>query len=67
METVSTTRRSLPGTDPNDPDTDGDGLSDGEELNTHGTDPNETDTDKDGLSDADELVFSGEPPSVVHG
>jgi len=38
-------------TDPNDPDTDGDGLLDGEERRI-GTDPNFCDTDGDGLSDS---------------
>jgi hypothetical protein len=39
------------GTDPNNADTDGDGLSDGHEINTSLTDPNNADTDGDGLSD----------------
>ena len=42
-------------------DTDGDGLTDEEELNL-GTDPNNSDTDGDGLSDADE-VDAGTDPS----
>ncbi|NDG72512.1 MAG: hypothetical protein EBY32_14700 [Proteobacteria bacterium] len=36
------------------PDTDGDGLSDGAEVNTYGTDPKKADTDGDGLSDGAE-------------
>jgi hypothetical protein len=36
-------------------DTDGDGLSDGEEVNAHGSDPGQADTDGDGLSDGDEV------------
>jgi hypothetical protein len=36
-------------------DTDGDGLTDDDEINLHGTDPNLADTDADGLDDADEL------------
>ena len=32
-------------------DTDGDGLNDGEEVNTHNTDPNDDDSDGDGLAD----------------
>ncbi|ELZ20805.1 von Willebrand factor type A, partial [Halosimplex carlsbadense 2-9-1] len=59
-------------TDPNDPDTDGDGLSDGEELrltqkNDAGykikSDPNDPDTDGDGLTDYQEIVvFDGLNP-----
>jgi len=43
------------GTNPKLADTDGDGLSDGEELMTHHTDPRKADSDGDGLSDADEI------------
>lgn len=44
------------GTDPDDPDSDDDGLQDGEEVDTHGTDPLDPDSDDDGLSDGDEVV-----------
>ncbi len=44
------------GTDPNNPDTDGDGLKDGEEVNKYKTNPLKTDTDGDGLSDYDEVM-----------
>ncbi|KAF7781464.1 hypothetical protein PRUB_b0692 [Pseudoalteromonas rubra] len=37
-------------------DTDGDGLSDGDEVNEHGTSPGKTDSDGDGLSDAAEVL-----------
>jgi hypothetical protein len=40
---------------PNDPDTDDDGLSDGAEVNTHSTDPNDADSDNDGLDDGPEV------------
>lgn len=43
-------------------DSDGDGLSDWEEINVHGTDPFNPDTDGDGLSDGDEVkVFRTDP------
>jgi hypothetical protein len=45
--------RLVTGTSPSDPDTDGDGVPDGEEV-ALGTDPFDTDTDNDGLSDAAE-------------
>lgn len=43
------------GTDPLNPDTDGDGLSDGDEVLKYKTDPLNPDTDGDGLSDGDEV------------
>ncbi len=43
------------GTDPEDADTDDDGLSDADEIWLWGTDPTECDTDGDGLSDGLEL------------
>lgn len=42
-------------TDPRNPDTDGDGLTDGEEIRRYGTDPLEPDTDGDTLTDGDEV------------
>ena len=43
------------GTDPLNPDTDGDGLTDGTEVNgENATDPLDSDSDDDGLSDGDE-------------
>jgi outer membrane protein OmpA-like peptidoglycan-associated protein len=44
------------GTDPNNPDTDGDRLQDGEEVRTHVTDPLNTDTDADNLGDGEEVL-----------
>ena len=41
---------SITNTDPNDADTDDDGLTDGSELGG-GTDPNDTDSDGDGIQD----------------
>lgn len=42
------------GTDPNDPDSDDDGLMDGTEVHEAGTDPLDDDTDDDGLTDGSE-------------
>ena len=51
------------GTDPDNPDTDGDGLKDGEEVNKYNTDPLKTDSDGDGLSDYDEVVIHKTNPT----
>ena len=48
---------------PTNPDSDNDGLSDGDEVNTYSTDPNDADSDDDDLSDGDE-VASGTDPNV---
>ncbi len=52
------------GTDPNCADTDGDGLTDYEEVMRHRTDPNDPDTDGDGRTDYEEAVSSSEPIAV---
>ncbi|MDZ8117731.1 SUMF1/EgtB/PvdO family nonheme iron enzyme, partial [Pontiella agarivorans] len=49
-------------TDPLDPDGDGDGLLDGDEVNVHGTSPHIQDTDEDGLTDGDEIEVYGTSP-----
>jgi outer membrane protein OmpA-like peptidoglycan-associated protein len=50
------------GTDPNNPDTDGDGLKDGAEVKTYHTNPLNPDTDGDGLNDYDEIFkFKTDP------
>src|SRR5699024_11949409 len=49
--------------DPLSKDTDGDGLSDGDEINEYRTNPNESDTDGDGLSDGDEVMKYGTDPT----
>ena len=49
------------GTDPLDPDTDGDFLTDGAEVNTHFTNPNLDDTDGGGVNDATELSLGTNP------
>lgn len=49
------------GTDPSNPDTDGDTLLDGEELYVIGTDPRKVDTDWDGFTDAQESMSGSDP------
>ena len=49
------------GTDPNNADTDGDGISDGDEVIHYGTDPLNQDSDGDGISDAAELAGNSDP------
>ncbi len=61
------------GTDPNNPDTDGDGIEDGQEVNVDGTDPlddcdsiggtplPDTDCDNDGLTNAEENDLGTDP------
>jgi outer membrane protein OmpA-like peptidoglycan-associated protein len=46
----------LLGTDPHKADTDGDGLSDGDEVKKYNTNPLKVDSDGDGLSDYDEVM-----------
>ena len=49
-------------TDPNNPDTDGDGVFDGEEVNKYGTDPKNPDSDGDKLIDGEEIfVYHTDP------
>ncbi len=47
-----------------DVDSDNDGLSDYEEVNTTGTDPLDADSDDDTLMDADELIATGGTPGA---
>ena len=49
------------GTDPNNPDTDGDGLNDGDEVNVYNTNPTLVDTDGDGYSDGIEVNAGTDP------
>mgnify|MGYP000848178911 FL=1 len=44
------------GTDPMNPDTDGDGLKDGEEVKKYNTNPLAADSDNDGLNDGEEVL-----------
>ncbi len=52
---LSNVREKAIGTDPYNPDSDGDGLLDGEEVYTYFTDPLKADTDDDGLNDYEEI------------
>ena len=45
------------GTNPNNPDTDGDTLNDGQEVNVHGTNPLLSDTDSDQFGDGREVYL----------
>ena len=54
-DALADTTEFLIGTNRNDPDTDRDGLSDGQEFNTIGTNPLDPDTDGDGRSDGQEV------------
>jgi Bacterial TSP3 repeat len=51
------------GANPNVADTDGDGLSDGDELYVYGTSPTWDDTDGDYLNDGDEVTIYGTDPA----
>lgn len=55
------------GTDPQIPDTDGDGLLDGEEFLTYHSDPLKKDTDDDGLDDYKEVTETKTDPSKADG
>jgi hypothetical protein len=52
------------GLDPGNPDTDGDGVADGDEAANYGTDPFTWDTDGDGLSDGEELFATETDPLI---
>jgi uncharacterized protein YjeT (DUF2065 family) len=48
-------------TNPHNPDTDGDGLADGDEVNIYGSDPMLSDTDNDGFDDGREVARGYSP------
>ena len=57
----------IPLTDPNDTDSDEDGLTDGYEANTSLTDPNNLDTDLDGFTDGHEVnTLFTDPNSILY-
>jgi len=53
------------GTDPENPDTDTDGLNDGEEFNLYKTNPLLADSDNDNLSDKDEVSIHKTNPLII--
>jgi len=55
------------GTDPLVADSDGDGLTDGEEVHTYGTDPLDADSDDDGIPDGWEAEHGLDPLSAEDG
>jgi subtilisin family serine protease len=61
---LSNTDEAVWGTNPLVADTDGDGLSDGQEVNTYSTDPVDSDSDNDGVTDGDEVNIYGIDPNV---
>jgi len=48
-------------TDPQNPDSDNDTITDGDEVNEHDTNPLDQDTDNDGLQDAEEISNGTDP------
>src|SRR5215471_6197666 len=51
----------LAGTDPRNPDTDGDGVLDGDEVHKYHTNPLNPDSDGDGLTDGEEIRLGTNP------
>lgn len=58
---LTNTEESTYGTNPNNPDTDGDGLYDREEVLFYSTDPQDADTDGDGTDDGTEVEKGTHP------
>ncbi|NHN40236.1 CAP domain-containing protein [Halorubellus sp. JP-L1] len=58
---LSDDQERLISTDPNDVDTDGDGLNDGTEVLIESTDPLNPDTDGDGVDDGEEVEIGTDP------
>jgi outer membrane protein OmpA-like peptidoglycan-associated protein len=53
------------GTDPNEGDTDGDGVKDGPEVNRYRSNPLRIDTDEDGITDGDEILKYNTNPGKI--
>ncbi len=62
---LSNTEERTLGTDPNNPDTDDDGLTDGQEVNIYGTNPKNNDTDGDTLLDGYEVNVLHTSPKLA--
>jgi outer membrane protein OmpA-like peptidoglycan-associated protein len=56
LDSLTDGQEARAGTDPKNPDSDGDGLKDGEELRNYRTNPLRPDTDADGLKDGEEVT-----------
>jgi hypothetical protein len=61
MDGLTTDQELALGTDPLNPDTDGDGIADGYEVNTLRTNPLLRDSDNDGFPDRSELLAGTSP------
>lgn len=61
---IANTAELAAGSDPLNPDSDGDGLADGDELNGFGTEVTQADSDGDGVSDDLELAAGTNPLSA---
>jgi hypothetical protein len=64
QDRLTDVQETLSGTDPNNPDTDGDGLKDGDEVLIYTTDPRNRDSDGDILSDFDEITIYKTNPNM---
>lgn len=64
QDRLADVQETLSGTDPNNPDTDGDGLKDGDEVLIYTTDPRNRDSDGDILSDFDEITIYKTNPNM---
>jgi serine/threonine protein kinase len=62
---LADTQEAAMGTNPDNPDTDGDGLTDGDEVLIYRTDPRNQDSDGDGLSDFDEINTHKTNPNLA--
>jgi hypothetical protein len=62
---LTNTQEAALGTNPNDDDSDDDGLNDGAEVNTHLTDPLNVDSDGDQFRDGVEVQLASNPASAL--